>query len=320
MLTTPILSTREKGAQLGLMAKLMMTRPSSVNDQSWQAWLTANTRPGGLRQWVEALARLSTYANAPALASAGFVIHQIQVGIKVGVFYVDGGWRTLVDGLRISAEAHGAQFFTRTRVEAVRSGEVGLVDGRRISAEAVILAVPPAAASQLVGEHAGLTRQVETAVPVRAAVWDVALRDVTPSTNFVLGIDEPLYLSVHSATAEVAPPNGSMIHLAKYLAPDDSGESARAELEALLDAVVADWRSAVVYQRFLPSMTVVNRLPLALEGGLSGRPGYAVAGLSGVYVAGDWVGSEGWLAGASLASGRHSAELALSETMVGVVA
>jgi hypothetical protein len=44
--------------------------------------------------------------------------------------------------------------------------------------------------------------------------------------------------------------------------------------------------------------------------GLAGRPGAAVPGLPGVFVAGDWVGPEGWLSDGSLVSGERAGRLA----------
>lgn len=50
--------------------------------------------------------------------------------------------------------------------------------------------------------------------------------------------------------------------------------------------------------------------PLARFRGLAGRPGEAVPGFSGLYIAGDWVGSHWLLSDAVAASGRLAGELA----------
>ena len=54
-------------------------------------------------------------------------------------------------------------------------------------------------------------------------------------------------------------------------------------------------------------MTVAHSLPAPTDGGLSGRPGVQVDGCPNVFLAGDWVGSEGMLADASAASAREAA-------------
>jgi len=69
------------------------------------------------------------------------------------------------------------------------------------------------------------------------------------------------------------------------------------------------WREVVVERRFLPSLVVSHMLVTAAAGGTAGRPGPAVPGIRNLYVAGDWVGPEGMLADASLASAKRAAEL-----------
>jgi hypothetical protein len=58
-------------------------------------------------------------------------------------------------------------------------------------------------------------------------------------------------------------------------------------------------------------MTVTHALPRAEEGGLSGRPGVAIAERPGAFLAGDWIGREGLLADASAASAEEAARAAL---------
>jgi phytoene dehydrogenase-like protein len=208
---------------------------------------------------------------------------------------------------------------TGVKIESliVDGGVAGIVTtvGEHIGADAVVLTTPPSVASALAGASAhALADFARAAMPVRAACLDLALsRLPVPAARFALGIDAPLYFSVHSAVAKLAPARGALIHAAKYLAPDDTAESsARAELEALVDLMQPGWRDAVVSARFLPKMTVVEAAPLAARGGLGGRPPVTVAELPGLYLAGDWVGDEGLLADASFASARKAATSCLA--------
>lgn len=66
----------------------------------------------------------------------------------------------------------------------------------------------------------------------------------------------------------------------------------------------------LVEKRFLPTMIAANALPTAAMGGLAGRPGVEVEGVSGLYLAGDWVGPTGMLADAVFASAGVAADLA----------
>lgn len=56
-------------------------------------------------------------------------------------------------------------------------------------------------------------------------------------------------------------------------------------------------------------MVAVSAIPSPSGGGLAGRP--AVDRGEGLYLAGDWVGPEGWLVDAAIASGAAAAAAAL---------
>src|SRR5262249_5857735 len=81
-------------------------------------------------------------------------------------------------------------------------------------------------------------------------------------------------------------------------------------LEEALDRMQPGWRMHVVERRFLPRMVAASALATADQAGLAGRPGAEVPEVPGLYLAGDWVGADGWRVDASLASGRHAAQLA----------
>ena len=153
----------------------------------------------------------------------------------------------------------------------------------------------------------------ETAVPVRAACLDVALRRLPkPANDYVMGIDEPTYLSDHTRAAQLG--DGHVVHLAKYLpiTPTNAADD-RAELEAMLDLAQPGWREEVIDERFLPNLVVNHWLAKAEDGGLNGRPDGTLIENPNVYLAGDWIGSQGWLVDASFISGKRAAERALAE-------
>jgi thioredoxin reductase len=70
----------------------------------------------------------------------------------------------------------------------------------------------------------------------------------------------------------------------------------------------------VVHERFLAKMVVTHTAPSPSLGGLRGRPSVDATGLPNVFIAGDWVGAEGLLADASIASG-HAAALAAARAV-----
>ena len=58
-------------------------------------------------------------------------------------------------------------------------------------------------------------------------------------------------------------------------------------------------------------MVVSNALVTAADGGLSGRPDPRIA--DNLYIVGDWVGKEGLLSNASVASAKRAAQIILNE-------
>jgi phytoene dehydrogenase-like protein len=236
-----------------------------------------------------------------ALLSARAAIQQVQFALKQGVLYLDGGWQTLVDGLAAKAESLGVQISSGTPVERVECGRVRLADGRRVDSTGTILAVPPASVEQLTGAVVGKL------APVRAAALDLGLGALPESFGtFALGVDQPIYLSMHSAVATLAPAGKALVLVAKYLC---QGESAtRDELEDFADVIIPGWRRNVEVARFLPNLVVSHAVMTP-----NGRPGVDAVPIPGVAVAGDWVGDEGMLADAAAASALRAAEFCLGK-------
>lgn len=316
LIKTPLLNWRDKLEFAKLMVRLGRVRSETAVHTAWQEWLTQQTGFPAVQDLLHTISRITTYINAPELMSAGLFLQLFQVYINAPVHYLDGGWQVLVDGLRQRAEEAGAVMETGLRVTAVRETdhhvELILDDASALMADTVLLAVDPQTAASLYPSEL-LEEQAETAVPVRAATLDVALsRLPRPDNLLALGIDEPTYLSVHSAVAKLAPEGGALIQVARYLSPEENGSDFRGSLENLLDLMQPDWQQHLVHQRFLPNMVVSNRTPLAVEGGLSGRPDVALT--NRIFLAGDWIGPTGWLAEASFSSARAAARRILAQS------
>ena len=331
LLTTSLFGLSAKLEAARLLASIGKIDGNRFMDISVGEWLDRTLSDSEVKDFVLAAFRVATYINAPDLMSAGAALEQLKKAFDTSVLYLDGGWQTLVDGLREAAVRAGVIIETGARVEAVTRDAAGAVegvrlgDGRAIEASTVVIASSPSAAVRLVedGDRTSLAGWSDQAIPVRAACLDVALtRLPIPKATFALGIDRPLYLSVHSAAARLAPEGCALIHAAKYLPPEhrDSAENVEHELEDLLDLVQPGWRETVVYRRFLPDMVVMNAMPLARLDGTRGRPSPEVADVRGLFVAGDWVGNEGLLVDASLASAKEAAELITASRPVGVAA
>jgi phytoene dehydrogenase-like protein len=322
---------------LGLGAKLELGRllgeigkfdARGVDRLSLREWAEREIKREAARRLFHSFIRVSTYADDPERQSAGAAIAQLQLALASGVLYLDGGWQTLVHGLREAAEKEGVNIVAGVRVKTVERDErvrgVRLTNDVFHAARTVVIAAGPAEARELIegSEATALSEWAKAAIPVRAACLNVALEHLPdPRALFALGIDRPLYFSVHSAAAKLAPENGAVIHAARYLGagPDDAPRAVERELEEMLDMMQHGWRDAVVARQFLPAITVSNALVTAAQGGLTGRPRPAVPGVEGLYVAGDWVGPEGMLVDASMASAKLAAET-IAKRAVGMAA
>ncbi|MES2644444.1 MAG: FAD-dependent oxidoreductase [Myxococcota bacterium] len=291
-LTTSLFDTTGRVKALGFVRRLLFDDADALDRVSVTDWLAPLTDPT-TQAWARAMVRVFTYANDPDRQSAGAVLRQARLAVRSGVRYLDGGWGTLVDGLTAAATTAGVTLRTGAEVDALDTTGASPrvhVDGAWLDARAVLVATPLPAARRLLPE-------LPTAPSIRAACLDLALARPTPASppvRFVLGVDRPLYLSVHSATARLAPAGGMVAHVAHYLGPDEHPDLA--ELEALADRALPGWRAQVVSRRWMPALTVASGFSLAA----GPRPG--VVARPGVWVAGDWVGPEGELADTAAAS------------------
>ena len=321
-MTAAILSPSSKLWIGAALLSILRTEPASVRNVTVNEWLASITPREDIRELVLAFVRVTSYCNDPVRMSAEIAVTQLKLAVG-GVLYLDDGWQVLVGGLRRAADAAGARTIMNAKVSSIEhDGTAPLVrldDGTARHASAVIIATGPQAAATLV-DSADLRGLAQRAVPVRAACLDLGLsRLPRPRDAFSLGIDRPYYFSVHSQAARLAPDGAAMIHVAKYLpsADDVDAKTIERELEEFVDLIQPGWREVTVQRRFLPNLEVVSMLPSAGDGGLAGRPSAELSGLPHVYLAGDWIGGEGWLSDASLASAKRAAELAVQATAGG---
>jgi phytoene dehydrogenase-like protein len=324
LITTGLWNLKEKIEAARLLMRVRRTRNvSSVAAMSERQWLDENVSSERVRQVIEALFRLATYCHEAEKISAAAAVGQLRRAMR-GVIYIDEGWQKLVDALHSSAVAAGVNFVTSSRIVAldVDAGEVRYIEfgeleadaqdtaelrmphpgrehpGTRLATDTVLLAVDPPTARELLGEMSWPPMR-----PVVASSLDIALsRLPKPENTFALGIDRPLYFSVHSKWAQLTPKGGALIHVAKY------GSGEESELEALLDEMQPGWRDVIVHRRFLPSMVVSNAL---IAPAPATRPA-PITPIRGLYLAGDWVGDIGLLSDASLASARTAARAILA--------
>jgi phytoene dehydrogenase-like protein len=281
--------------------RLRRTEPGELAGISTARWLRRDLSSERARASAAALIRVTTFVADQESLSADVAVTQLKIGLFPGVRYLRGGWQSLVDALGAKAEAAGATLRTRAAVRALEREPVGWklsLDGETLRADVVVVAAGGReAVAKLLGDEA-------PAAPGPAAelsVLDLGLRRLPRrSRRFALGVDKPTYLSRHSPPEQR---DGVLLTLASY------AREPRAALEELADSVQPGWRDEAILERFLPRMIAVSAIPTPTSGGLRGRPG--VDRGDGLYLAGDWVGEEGWLVDAALASGAAAASAAL---------
>jgi len=295
---------------------------SQLESVTEQEWLDKNIHDINDAEIIKTIIRLNTYANDPDIQSIGPVLHQIYVASQAGgVMYLDGGLQTLVDGLLTVAKNANARIVMGKKAIKVKrtdsSGWQVLLDNKtEVSAKAVVIAAGPNDAYSLFDDNERpdvLSKAAKEAKPIRLVCLDVALSSLPDKdTLFALGVDRPLYFSVHSAYAKLAPKDGALIHVAKYLGTSiqPKPREDQPELEEFLDLLQPGWRQVLVKKRPLPNMVVSNALVTAAEGGLGGRPDTKIA--ENLYIVGDWVGKEGIVSNASVASAKRASQQILN--------
>lgn len=316
---TTLFTARQKAQVVRTATALFQADARSTNGRTVRDWLDARHLDAPAAQFIEALVRVASYANAPETFAAGPALANARAGVTPGVRYLDGGWQSLVDQLVVIAGERGVDL-VRGSVRHVVPGEGAIAvitDADRWEAASVVVAAGgPDAAAALLPCRPGSWGVL--APPVTAACLELGVRG-RPAHRFALGIDEPLYGSAHCPPADLAPEGHSVVHLMRYQPLDDEMDAdqqrERLHRHAAQMGITPD---RIVEERFLARMAVTGALPTAASGGLAGRPAVAVAEHPGVFLAGDWVGATGLLLDAVAASATEAGRLAAmrSATMV----
>ncbi|MBL0386926.1 NAD(P)/FAD-dependent oxidoreductase [Tumebacillus sp. ITR2] len=320
LLKTTAFSFREKIELARVMGKVSKAVPEASMQLTLAEWVEQNARHENVRKFLYALFRLGSYSNAPTRVSAGVCLRQFQVG-GGGVRYLHGGWQAMVDSLADKARSAGAVLRTEQKVIAISGThpemKVVLADGREIATQHIVAAINPQVAHQLTGAvpNSHLAKVCKRLIPVLGAALDVSLRRLPdPNTDFALHLDRPYYYSNHSSVARLTRDDRHVVlHLFKYLSPDDTPDAARdrAELEGFLDLLQPGWKNEVITSRFLPRIAVTYGLQTVERVG-SHEPENVVPDIPGLFLAGDWTVCDAMLADAAFVSGKETAQRILS--------
>lgn len=289
MARTKLLGTRDKAELVRVLLRIQRFEPGSVANLTAREWVDGLTARPQVADVIHALARLSTYVNAPDQLSAEVVSSQLRLALGDGVIYLDDGWQQLVDALEQAVVDAGG---------IISTGEalIELPD-----APVVIVAVGgPALASTLTGHP------FAPGIAAYTSSLDLGLV-ASPVHQFAIGIDEPHYLSAQGVAGGMTPQGAASVSLARYLEPGEEPDRDALEGFARHAGIVP---GDIVEKRYLHQMCTVTAIATAEQGGYSGRPSVEVPDRPGVFVVGDWVGRRGHLADAVLASAGQAARSA----------
>src|SRR5919202_185116 len=194
------LSGKSDGSQFFISpTKIDFSQLESVTEQEW---LDKNIHDINDAEIIKTIFRLNTYANDPDIQSIGPVLHQIYVGTRAGVMYLDGGWQTLIDGLLSVAKNANASIVMGKKAIRVKSTESSgwqvLLDNKtEVSAKIVVIAAGPKDANSLFDDNERpdvLFKAAKEAKPIRLVCLDAALsRLKEKDTWFALGVARLLY-------------------------------------------------------------------------------------------------------------------------------
>lgn len=315
--TTTLLGARGK-----LQLARILARPHRLVDTvepgtSLRQWIDGRTADTDARKLLTLLFRTATYCGDLDRLDAAAGVSQFAQALTHGVVYLDGGFQQLVGALQDVVDARGVATHTLAKVDAIDVRGHGFIvrtAAGDLDADAVVIAAGgPADVDRVLR---GVSREVrgwaDRELPVHASALDLALEALPdPKHRVVFGLDEPVYFSVHTPAAQlVTSGSGEVAHLLWY---GDHDDDPRPRLESLLDRAQPGWRDEVIDFRYGRRLVVAHGRPLP-GSGFAGRPASAVPDVPGLFVAGDWVGPEGFLTDAVMASGRAAGRAAATVT------
>ena len=153
LVSTTLLDFRDKIALGDLMGRLPRL-DATTQEGSFGALVDDLVDRPAVRDVLLAFGRLASYTAARTPSPRPHVVHQLQHALAEGVRYVDGGWQTIVDGLIAALDEACVAVELEARVSSLDG--FGQAD--------VVLAVPPAVASKLLGRRFDV-RPLRAALP-----------------------------------------------------------------------------------------------------------------------------------------------------------
>jgi phytoene dehydrogenase-like protein len=314
LFTTSLLNWKERIEWARVLMKVISINTEKLAQQTFEQWVQQTAGSKKVQSLLYLLGRLATYCHAPEKASAKIIVSHLKAVIS-GVLYLDNGWQTIIDQLHNKAVTSGVQVQTHKTIKQIDPIEhdhfkLVLSNDEEISGKYVLCTTGPHELNHMLGEKA--FSQIDSftkMTPVKGATIDVALTQLpNPKQLFAMGITDPLYFSVHSNYARLSDDaKSAVLHVFKYHHPDDNidGEKVKIELEQFLEKIQPGWKSYEITSRFIPQITVNQRLPQIGDEQMLQR---SKTDIPGLYIAGDWASLDYILSEGAVSSGKQAAE------------
>lgn len=313
LLTTSYLSWKERVEWMRIVLRISRVKLTVEPQQTYQQWVEQNVHSDKVKHLLYVLGRLASYCHAPDLISAKVMLAQLKTSLG-GVLYMDGGWKSLVDQLHNKAVMLGVQIQTDSNVQHITADrndcfELTLSNRQIIHARNVIYTGEPQELNRMLNFDHQYNNFISGITAVKGAFLDVALTELPqPKRLYALGAVDPLYFSVHSPYAKLSECGDSIIlHCFKYYYPGEqvNSEKVRLELEQFIETIQPGWKNYKITSRFIPNITVNQRLPRVEEDNPLLQTQAIIPGL---YIAGDWASPHSMLLDGAVSSGKRAAE------------
>ncbi|SDO09149.1 Phytoene dehydrogenase-related protein [Psychrobacillus sp. OK028] len=314
VLTTGLFSWKERMDWLNILWKIKSMKIENLSEQTFQQWVQEIAQSKNVQKLLLILGRLSTYCHAPEKVSARVIVAHLKM-VLGGVLYIDKGWQTIIDQLHNKSVTSGVQIQTGVRVNEFKMTEknfrLSLSTEEELTCNYVLSTTGPRELMKMLGDNITQAQLdfFTQVIPVKGASLDVALTQLPkPNRLFAMEVTEPFYYSVHSNAAILSEnENTVVLHVFKYLHPDDNinGKLLKNELEQFLEKIQPGWQNYKVSSRFMPTITVNQRLP---QIGEDHKLQCSKLAMSGLYLAGDWTSPHSILSEGAIISAKQAAE------------
>lgn len=308
---TNLLNWKERIEWMTVLLKIVRVNTEPLEGKTFHQWAGEITHSPKVKFLLYTLGRLATYSHTPEKMDAKVMVSHLKIAMK-GVLYLDGGWQTIIDQLHNKAVLSGVQVQPQTpvrQIELLSDGSFQLVTphNEKILAKNVIWTAGPQELESMFLDKDNCFSNKMTAI--KGATLDVALSQLpNPEKLFAMDLTNPLYYSVHSTYAHLSDnKNNIILHVFKYHHPEEHHDNTldKHSLEQFLEKLQPGWEKYVITKRFLPHITVNQRLP---ELGDEKKLLRLKSTIPHLYVAGDWASPDYILSEGAVSSGKQAAE------------